>query len=128
MQAKLSLVSSYTLTLTMKSFTFFAPLLAAISVSAHGFVDQITVDGKVFQGNTPWKATNPSAIRKISDNFPIKGAANPSVNCGKDAKPASLVADANPGSKLTFSWKNGDSNVYFLPTYITPFWFLLCPI
>jgi len=100
----------------MKSFVFFVPLLAAISVSAHGFIDQFTVDGKVFPGNIPSKATKQSAIRQISDPSPIKGAANPSVNCGTDAKPASLVADANPGSKLTFSWKGEDlSNVCFLP-------------
>ena len=117
--SQVSLVASHKLIFTMKSFTFFVPLLAAISVSAHGFVDQITIDGKVFKGNIPSKATNPSVIRQISDPSPIKGAANPSVNCGTDAKPASLVADANPGSKLTFSWKGEDlSNVCLLPTLL----------
>jgi len=97
----------------MKSLSLLTPLLAAAYVSAHGFVATVTIDGKAFKGNVPNGKTNPSIIRQISDTSPVKGADNPDTNCGKDAKPASLVADANPGSTVTFDWKAGSdfSNV-----------------
>lgn len=83
-------------------------LLALIPcVAAHGVVSVLTVDGKSYTGNMPTEngePTNPSVIRRISTIDPVKGATNPFVNCGWNASAASLNADANPGSALTFKW------------------------
>ncbi|KAF8629785.1 hypothetical protein AX17_005564 [Amanita inopinata Kibby_2008] len=92
----------------MKSI--FALLLSATYVAAHGFLAQVTIDGTVYKGNVPNSATNPSVIRQVSDIGPVKGANNPDVNCGMSAKPASLVADAMPGSTVSFDWRGGDNS------------------
>lgn len=84
----------------------------ALQVKAHGYVAKVTIDGKLFIGDVPNGATNPSIVRQISDVSPVKGATNPDVNCGMSAQAASLVGSANPGSVLTFDWLGGDgSNV-----------------
>ena len=80
---------------------------AAPHVAAHGFVWQVSVNSEVYKGNTPNGATNPSAIRQISDISPVKGAGNPDINCGLSAKPASLIATANPGDVLYVGWGGG---------------------
>ena len=77
--------------------------------AAHGYLRQIAIDGKIYRGNIPNVSNFPSPIRLISDIIPVKGAHNRSVNCGLNAKPAALVVDANPGSKLTFDWAGGDN-------------------
>ncbi|KAF8066992.1 glycoside hydrolase family 61 protein [Lyophyllum atratum] len=93
----------------MKSFSaLLLPLALAGSALAHGFVSTITIDGKTFKGNVPNGAKNPSIIRQINDVSPTKGAKNAAVNCGPGAGPAANVADAMPGSKLTFDWTGGD--------------------
>lgn len=87
-------------------------LLLIPYVSAHGVVSKLTIDGKSYKGNAPsqdGKRTTASVIRRISKTDPVKGANNPSVNCGNDAKAASLSATAKPGSKLLFEWSGGDN-------------------
>lgn len=79
-------------------------LLLASSVSAHGFVPKIVVDGKTFAGNVPQGASKKSAIRQVSSISPVKGASNRAINCGPNAKAATGVADAMPGSKVAFHW------------------------
>lgn len=90
------------------SFTLFTLFLTANHVSAHGFVYKVTIDGQSYTGNTPNADPNPSITRQINDVGPVKGATNPEVNCGHDAQLAQLVADANPGSVMTFDWRGGD--------------------
>jgi len=77
-------------------------------VRAHGYVAQVTIDGKVYTGNVPNAQPTPSIIRQINDISPVKGASNPYLNCGQDAQNAELVANANPGSRLQFLWLDGD--------------------
>ncbi|KAF9459737.1 glycosyl hydrolase family 61-domain-containing protein [Collybia nuda] len=89
----------------MKSLSLFVPLLVAVLVSAHGYVAEITIDSKRFPGNVPRGAKKPSIIRQISDISPVKGANNPSVNCGPNAQLATEVGNANPGSTISFDWK-----------------------
>ncbi len=104
---------------------------------AHGFVDQVTIDGKVYKGNTP---NNPkctprfsdlygslshfdpvaSPVRLIDDISPVKGATNKNLNCGQNAQKAALVADANPGSNLTFSWFAGGGEDVSIPSLHSP--------
>ncbi|KAI0770889.1 glycosyl hydrolase family 61-domain-containing protein [Trametes elegans] len=76
-------------------------------VAAHGYFGELKIDGKSYVGNAPGNANKDSPIRLIADINPIKGASNPDLVCGKDAKPAKLVADANPGSVLEIGWNGG---------------------
>ncbi|KAG6333736.1 hypothetical protein ID866_5349 [Astraeus odoratus] len=75
---------------------------------AHGYVGQVSIDGKVYMGNVPNAQPTPSIVRQINTIDPVKNASNPYLNCGQSAQLASLVADANPGSKLQFWWSGGD--------------------
>ena len=94
----------------MKTSTLLLPFLTAVlslvpSAHAHGFVASLGVDGKEYKGNVPGGTADRSAIRQVSEQDPIHGATNPTVNCGTGAPNADLVADAMPGSKLTFDWR-----------------------
>jgi hypothetical protein len=74
------------------------------SVKAHGFITMFTANGKSYNGIIPGSASGSSPIREISSIDPVKGASNPNLSCGQDAKPASLVADVNSGSTVSFKW------------------------
>ncbi|KAI6139663.1 glycoside hydrolase family 61 protein [Pisolithus tinctorius] len=98
------------ITFNIASFLFF---LFPVSVLAHGFVGSVTIDGTTYQGNIPGGTTNPSVIRQVSTIDPVKGATNPSLNCGMNATEASDVANANPSSQILIYWvggSTGDSN------------------
>jgi hypothetical protein len=85
------------------------PLLAlAPAALAHGVVSSVIIDGKTYSGNLPNARKADSVIRQVSTQDPTKGATNAAVNCGPDASPATLVADANPGSIIEFDWTGGD--------------------
>ncbi|CAL1702643.1 unnamed protein product [Somion occarium] len=102
----------------MKSFaTLLIFVTAALPfVSAHGFVSQVAIDGTLYKGNHPNKGEQfPSPVRLINDPAPVKHADNPNLSCGQNAKNAKVVADANPGSLLTFSWQSGDDSVPLWP-------------
>ena len=87
------------------------PLLALVPfVAAHGYVGILGVDGTSYNGQEPTEDGQPndaSVIRRISTIDPVKGASNPSLNCGQNATAASLVAPTKPGSALTFQWAAG---------------------
>jgi len=99
----------------MKTSIAILPFIALFSamlpsVEAHGFVTKFTVDGKSYKGNTPDGKGNPSPIRLINTIDPVKGASNKNMMCGQSAQPASLVADVNPGSKISFAWGDPDGS------------------
>ncbi|KAF9651788.1 glycoside hydrolase family 61 protein [Thelephora ganbajun] len=94
----------------MKTFTLFLPFLTAAlslvpSVHAHGFVSSFDIDGTGYKGNIPSGRSDPSPIRQVTQQDPIYGATNPTINCGTGAPNAALVVDAMPGSKLTWDWR-----------------------
>ena len=100
----------------------FAPLLSLLpSISAHGYVSKVVIDGSTYNGNNPNAYNyNPTAkpsdspIRLVSDIGPVKGSNNPSLNCGLNAQLATMVVPANPGSVMQFFWINpGGGNVCF---------------
>ncbi|OSC98645.1 lytic polysaccharide monooxygenase [Trametes coccinea BRFM310] len=99
-------------------------LLAAVPlVSAHGYVANVTIDGKAYKGNTPNSNSVQSPIRMINDVSPVKGTDNQYLSCGQNAQKAALVADAAPGSKVSFQWVSGTGgnwphNVGPLMTYM----------
>jgi len=79
-------------------------LILLPSVKAHGYITTFTANGKSYNGITPGSASGSSPIREISTIFPVKGASNPNLSCGQNAKPASLVADVDSGSTVSFKW------------------------
>ncbi|CAA7263648.1 unnamed protein product [Cyclocybe aegerita] len=89
----------------MKTISFLLPLLAATYVSAHGFLNQITINGKTYRGNKPNQRNDPSVIRRVSSPNPNYGANNAALTCGPNSIAGSLVADANPGDTVTFDWR-----------------------
>ncbi|KAF5309504.1 hypothetical protein D9619_012340 [Psilocybe cf. subviscida] len=99
---------------TKNSFSFLLPaalLSLAAQVSAHGFLATVTINGKAYNGPKPGQpasASAKSAIRGVSSPDPNKGASNVALTCGPNAINAGLSASANPGDKLTFSWKGAD--------------------
>lgn len=86
-------------------------------VYAHGFVWKVAIDGKSYDGNIPNAQPKASIIRQIDDTGPVKGALNADVNCGHNAQRAQLVADASPGSIITFDWRAGD-DISFVSSFI----------
>ncbi|KAK2459592.1 hypothetical protein APHAL10511_008402 [Amanita phalloides] len=97
----------------------FSLLLSATCVAAHGFVHRVIIDGTTYIGNLPNGVdANPSIVRQINAVDPVKGADNPYLNCGQDAQLASLVANAMPGSTISFDWRGGDLS--FWPHNIGP--------
>jgi len=97
----------------MKSFTtaVLSLLAAAQYVSAHGYIASADIAGKTFKSRVPFSDdTTAFGVRSIEDVIPIKGAKNPSVNCGIGAKAAKLVLSANPGDKMAFNWRGADGS------------------
>ena len=91
------------------SALFFVPLVLFPLAEAHGIISQVVIDGKTYQG--PIAGGDPipdSPVRQISDASPVKGANNLAMTCGPDAKPASFVAPANPGSAINVLWQAND--------------------
>lgn len=77
-------------------------------VSAHGYLSQVTIAGKVYQGPSPGSSGGQSSIiRQVASNSPVKGATNPDLNCGLSAQPAGQSASANPGDELDIQWVGG---------------------
>ncbi|KAI0781073.1 glycosyl hydrolase family 61-domain-containing protein [Trametes elegans] len=87
-------------------FALFSALVPSY-VAAHGYLGKVVIDGKTYTGNEPGNANKDSAIRLVADINPVKGSNNPDLNCGRDAQPAKLVANANPGSAVEIGWNGG---------------------
>ncbi|OSC96684.1 lytic polysaccharide monooxygenase [Trametes coccinea BRFM310] len=93
----------------MNRTALFLALAAALRyVAAHGYLAQVSIDGKAYAGNIPNDYQGPSPIRLVSDIGPVKGASNPDLFCGLEAQIAELVVPANPGSAVAFQWSGGD--------------------
>ena len=107
----------------MKTTSLFVPLLTAAYVSAHGFLRAVAINGQDYTGNVPTNvqpasSDSSSIIRTVSTYFPIKGATNVGLTCGANSTAVPLVADANPGDSLAFSWKAYDLTNVCLFFYI----------
>ncbi len=100
---------------TMKFLLASLPILAyAISsVSAHGYVNNVNIGGTDFSGSAPASGSTDGVVRVISTTSPVKGADNPSLNCGQDATAVSDIAKGSPGDVMAFSWNSGGGNVSF---------------
>lgn len=102
----------------MKSYTsLFTSFIVALQIPsyvyAHGFIRHVTIDGTSYIGDIPNSggydsiiaATNSSIVRLINTTAPVKHADNKFLNCGQNAQFGTKVASANPGSVVTFDWK-----------------------
>lgn len=59
----------------------------------------------------------------INDNGPVKGAANVDLACGLNAQIAQSVADAQPGSTVSFKWVSDiGGNVCTLSFSLLPYY------
>jgi len=93
----------------LSALAFFVPLVLLPLAEAHGIVGQVSIDGKSYQGPIAGGKSLPgSPVRQISDASPVKGAMNKAMTCGPNAKPASFVAPANPGSTVNVLWTAND--------------------
>jgi hypothetical protein len=90
-------------------------LALASYVSAHGWVQSITINGKSYEGPKPTEnsggGSSDSVIRQISTANPVKGADNKNLACGQEAQPASKQAAANPGDDVEIKWTSASGNV-----------------
>ncbi|KAJ6483627.1 glycosyl hydrolase family 61-domain-containing protein [Mycena vitilis] len=93
--------------------SLFLLILSVPYVAAHGFVQKLWIGDKMYLG-TPTKGSgnkaNPtSIIHRTSSQNPVKGAKNPSVNCGNNATmSAARNGSANPGDTMSFLWTADD--------------------
>ncbi|PBK88948.1 hypothetical protein ARMGADRAFT_346887 [Armillaria gallica] len=104
--------------------SFFIPFLAASYVAAHGYVQKVTIDGTEYTGPLVGSGNTDGITREISTQDPIKGATNADLTCGPGALAADKVADANPGSSISFLWTGASGspwphNVGPMLTYLT---------
>ncbi|KAG6843485.1 hypothetical protein H0H87_003970 [Tephrocybe sp. NHM501043] len=98
----------------MKSvLSLLLPITLATSAFSHGFVANITIDGKIFKGNTPQHNPANSIIRLVNTTSSVKGVQNPDLNCGSGASTASDIGEAMPGSKLTFQWSVDENGTHW---------------
>lgn len=101
----------------MKSVTYTTLLTAAAVlalfspfVNAHGTVEFVIANGVTYEGPNQGSSTNvDSPVRQIRSFNPINDAQSSDMTCGRGAaESASLVADVDAGSKLTYHYRLGD--------------------
>ncbi|KAJ7622097.1 glycosyl hydrolase family 61-domain-containing protein [Roridomyces roridus] len=93
---------------------FSASLIA--SVAAHGWIGKITIGGKAYTGNKPTifqPTANPSVVRQIADNLPVKDVTSAELTCGRTAQPGKLVATAAPGDQVLVNWNTAADNGFW---------------
>ncbi|OSC98651.1 lytic polysaccharide monooxygenase [Trametes coccinea BRFM310] len=79
-------------------------------VSAHGFVADVAIDGKSYDGNAVGPSPSiDSPIRSINNNGPVKSVTDPNLACGLGSTAGAVVAPANPGSTISFHWLSGNA-------------------
>jgi len=92
----------------MKFSTTLSILVSATLVSAHGYVQNVTIGGKTYGGWLPFDSpyTSPatkSIVRNIRDDGPVTTITDPAMACNFGGeKAAALIADANAGDEVKF--------------------------
>jgi hypothetical protein len=92
--------------LFVASSLFFLPSL----VSAHGYISEMTIGGKTYEGNNPYSMSpHASPLRMINAVEPVKlGVDDENLVCGKGAKAGTDVAEVKAGSEIKIKWVAGD--------------------
>jgi hypothetical protein len=78
--------------------------LAAAGVHAHGYVSEITLDGKTYKGPVAGGAKIKSPVRQISTTSPWKDVNGAGMTCGRNAQNAQVVAPVTAGSTASLKW------------------------
>ncbi|KAI0022491.1 endoglucanase IV precursor [Xylariomycetidae sp. FL0641] len=83
--------------------------LGAGLVAAHGYVDNATIGGEVYQFYQPYQdpymSPKPERIsRAIAGNGPVQDVDIIDIQCGQDSGPAALHAKVEAGSEVTLYW------------------------
>lgn len=78
--------------------------LAAAGVNAHGYVSEITCNGKTYKGGVPGETHPASPIRSISTIDPYKQPGGSGITCGANAKAGSMVVPVTAGTNLDLEW------------------------
>jgi len=73
-------------------------------VAAHGFINEVVINGETIKGNPIGSNDQKTAIRSVSTQDPLKGADNKELSCGPGSQPAQDMASINPGDDIEFSW------------------------
>ncbi|KAJ7622124.1 glycoside hydrolase, partial [Roridomyces roridus] len=93
---------------------FSASLVA--SAAAHGWIGKITIGGKAYTGNKPTifqPTANPSVVRQIADNLPVKDVTSAELTCGRTAQPGKLIATVAPGDQVLVNWNTAADNGFW---------------
>jgi hypothetical protein len=79
-------------------------------VSAHGYISEMTIGGKTYEGNNPYSMSpHASPLRMINAVEPVKlGVDDENLVCGKGAKAGTDVAEVKAGSEIKIKWVAGD--------------------
>jgi len=93
-------------------FATYIPLIlsAASLVAAHGYLNEVIVNGKTFKANHIGSKNLDSIVRPVTSQDPMKGADNKGLSCGPGASPAKSMASVKPGDSLEFSWTGQDGS------------------
>ncbi|KAB5594183.1 Glycoside hydrolase family 61 protein [Ceratobasidium theobromae] len=78
----------------------------AAVANAHGYIKEITMDGKTYKGPVAGGAKIQSPIRQISDTNPWKDINGDGMTCGRNAQKAALVAPVTAGSTVELKWED----------------------
>ncbi|KAL4255029.1 Endo-beta-1,4-glucanase D [Abortiporus biennis] len=87
-------------------------LIAATGVAGHGYVQNFSANGQIYQGFHPF--TDPyadpvpaRAVRHVPSDGPVTNVQDASIGCNVGGqKPAGIVATIAAGSPITFTWTN----------------------
>ncbi|KAI0011035.1 glycoside hydrolase [Xylariaceae sp. FL0662B] len=90
-----------------------AVIAGAVSVSAHGYVSKVVIDGTSYDGFDPSSAPygpQPDSITwsngaRDTGFVPSSAVQNPDIICHLDATNAALSADVAAGGKVAITWK-----------------------
>ncbi|KAI5858859.1 glycoside hydrolase family 61 protein F [Tricharina praecox] len=98
---------------SLLSLTGLSVLLNALSVSAHGYVNDATIGGVTYTGyqpySDPYYSVPPERIfRKIAGNGPVEDLTSVDMQCGgylnSGSAPAPLTAPVTAGSSISLHW------------------------
>ena len=80
------------------------PILSFLPSAAAHLCYKVDIDGTTHPGNVTGAKPSDGPIRQISDINAVNGVNNPSLNCDRNAKLASMVIPINRGSRMGFHW------------------------
>ncbi|KFH41531.1 Endoglucanase-like protein [Hapsidospora chrysogenum ATCC 11550] len=96
----------------MASRTLLAALAGAVSVSAHGYIDQVTINGEAYVGYnpsiSPWEPDQnsigwPNTATDLGFVAP-SALQSPDIVCHRDSRNAPITAEVAAGSDIVLRW------------------------